>query len=177
MNLKIVEMSEENRSDVYRCSSEFLADTKVTLAYEDGQFRYAIEGVSPFVHAYAQDEIDLNGCIRSRDGVVFLAYADGEIAGQVIVTKWWNLFAYIADLAVDPAFRGRGIATALMTAAERWARENGYPGLMLETQDHNVPACKFYETYGFTIGGFDLYAYKGINKDTREIPLYWYYIF
>ena len=46
---------------------------------------------------------------------------------------------------------------------------------MAETQDNNVPACKFYESYGFKLGGFDKYLYKGIDKTNNEIAIFWYY--
>jgi ribosomal protein S18 acetylase RimI-like enzyme len=48
---------------------------------------------------------------------------------------------------------------------------------MLETQNNNLPACRFYEHCGFTLSGFDRNLYKGINKDTEEIALYWYLLF
>jgi ribosomal protein S18 acetylase RimI-like enzyme len=58
-----------------------------------------------------------------------------------------------------------------------WARDKGCPGMMLETQNNNVAACRFYESCGFELGGFDAYLYKGLNRTTDEIALYWYLMF
>ena len=74
-------------------------------------------------------------------------------------------------------FRGKGVGMALMTHAIEWARMQEFPGMMLETQNNNVPACKLYEKCGFVLGGFDQYAYKNFPESKNEIALYWYLIF
>ena len=53
----------------------------------------------------------------------------------------------------------------------------GLPGIMLETQNNNVAACRFYESCGFHLGGFDRELYRGITPDTDETALFWYLIF
>ncbi len=61
-----------------------------------------------------------------------------------------------------------------MQEAIAWARSKQLPGIMLETQNINVAACRFYESCGFKLGGMDRFLYKGISKDLDEIALYWY---
>ena len=61
-----------------------------------------------------------------------------------------------------------------MDRAVAWAIERGLPGIRLETQDNNVPACRFYEAYGFHLGGFDCDLYRGLDGETKEIALFWY---
>jgi ribosomal protein S18 acetylase RimI-like enzyme len=63
-----------------------------------------------------------------------------------------------------------------MSRAIEWAKHQNFPGITLETQDNNVPACKFYEKCGFVLGGFDLYAFRNLSN-ASEIALYWYLIF
>ncbi len=91
--------------------------------------------------------------------------------------RWWNRFAYVEDLVVNPEYRGMGLGRRLLERGIQWARENGFPGVMLETQDDNVPACTLYQSCGFVISGFDRNVYKAINPDTKETALYWYLIF
>jgi ribosomal protein S18 acetylase RimI-like enzyme len=91
--------------------------------------------------------------------------------------RWWNRFAYVEDLVVNPEYRGEGIGRMLLEQGIQWARENGFPGVMLETQDDNVPACTLYQSRGFVLSGFDRNIYKAINPDTKETALYWYLIF
>jgi ribosomal protein S18 acetylase RimI-like enzyme len=70
-----------------------------------------------------------------------------------------------------------GIGRRLLEHGIQWARENEFPGVMLETQDDNVPACTLYQSCGFVLSGFDRNVYKAINPNTRETALYWYLIF
>ncbi len=65
----------------------------------------------------------------------------------------------------------------LMEQAIRWARERGLPGVVLETQNINLAACRLYESCGFVLRGFDGYLYRGIEPDSREIALFWYLLF
>ena len=102
---------------------------------------------------------------------------DGRIAGQILVHEHWNRFAIIWDIAVDPPFRRRGIGRRLMAQAVAWARGRGLPGVMLETQNINVAACRLYERCGFVLGGFDACLYRGVMPGTREIALFWYLLF
>ena len=55
-----------------------------------------------------------------------------------------------------------------------WATERGLPGIRVETQSNNVPACKFYESCGLHLGGFDRDLYRAMDGGTTEIALFWY---
>ncbi len=59
----------------------------------------------------------------------------------------------VQGLAVHPAARGRGIAEALLTAAERQARAAGARKLTLRVLGSNQPAIRLYERLGFTREG------------------------
>jgi streptothricin acetyltransferase len=61
--------------------------------------------------------------------------------------------------------------------AVAWARGRGLTGIMLETQNINVAACRLYERCGFVLGGFDACLYRGVMLGTREIALFWYLLF
>lgn len=66
--------------------------------------------------------------------------------------------AWIADLAVNSSHRLRGIGTALLDGARRWAVEHGLRRLIAETQTKNYPAIKFLNKRGLTFCGYnDLY--------------------
>jgi streptothricin acetyltransferase len=99
------------------------------------------------------------------------------LAGRIRMMRWWNRFAYVEDLVVNPEYRGRGVGRKLLEHGIRWARENNFPGVMLETQDDNVPACTLYQSAGFVLGGFDRNVYRAINPITKEAALYWYLMF
>lgn len=61
--------------------------------------------------------------------------------------------AYIANVAVLPQYRNLGVATKLMEAAERGARERNCIFISLEVRKSNAPAIALYEKRGYkTVG-------------------------
>ena len=57
--------------------------------------------------------------------------------------------AYIGELVTNEAAEGQGVGTALVTACEQWAREQGYAIITLTTGAGNTRALKFYDHLGF----------------------------
>ena len=77
-------------------------------------------------------------------------------------------------IGVDRKFRRMGIGRALVAHGLQWARDNNLPGMMLETQDNNVGACRFYESCGFVLKGLDTGLYGASEECRDEIALFWY---
>jgi len=73
--------------------------------------------------------------IRAEGGFVLLRSAGGE--------------AEVLTLAVAPAARRRGIATALILAASEYAQKQGARKLLLEVGSANEPAKSLYVRLGF----------------------------
>lgn len=73
---------------------------------------------------------------------------DGVIKGYI---DWWILYdkAQLANIAVDPAYRGHGIARAMLEECIRDANEKGCETLSLEARVSNEPALTLYRSYGF----------------------------
>ncbi len=176
MKISIEAINARNVSDVGKCDAEFTIDSRLVLQVDHGQISYSIEPLPLTKKRYAGHDVDYTTYINASDKTIFFAYLDGRLAGQIILLKYWNQFGYIEDIAADAGFRRRGIGRALIDHALRWSQELNLAGLMLETQDNNVSACKFYERCGFQLGGFDRYLYKGINPQTAEVALYWYLV-
>ncbi len=175
--LNIEEINESNIGDVNKCNGEFTIDSRLVVHLENDVLHYEIVPLPISKKRYAVDKNDYTPYIDNVDKVVFLAYANQQIAGQVILRKNWNNYAYVEDIVVDARFRRQGIGRELISQAQRWARQCNLMGIMLETQNNNVRACKFYESCGFQLKGFDSDLYKGINRATDEVALYWYLVF
>ena len=56
-------------------------------------------------------------------------------------------------VAVDPVFRGRGIAEALMLQAEAVARSRGIGVLRVDTNTQNAATQKLFPKLGYTLSG------------------------
>ena len=144
---------------------------------ENGIIYYSVVSVEPYQKQYVFDEKDHPSYISNPNKTFILHMWIGQLAGQIGVIKYWNAYAWIDDFVVDLHFRRLGVGRALMQRVVNWAKVRHLPGIMLETQDINVPACRFYENFGFRLHGFDTYLYKGLDPNTDEIALYWYLIF
>jgi GNAT superfamily N-acetyltransferase len=82
--------------------------------------------------------------------------------------------AVLWDIRVAPEARGRGVGTALFEHAAEWARQQGCTQLKVETQNVNVPACRFYLARGCSLGGIHRYGYRGCPEVADEVMLLWY---
>ena len=111
---------------------------------------------------------------------ILAAYGHGERAGGAVVA--WNTpdvlllegredLAVLWDLRVTPAERVRGVGAALFRAAEAWALARGARWLKVETQNINVPACRFYARQGCVLGAVHRFAYPALPD---EVQLLWY---
>lgn len=102
-----------------------------------------------------------------RIGGVVIAF---DTRGIVMLEGRKDL-AVLWDIRVDADWRGQGVGAALFREAERWARARGCEWLKIETQNVNVPACKFYVKQGCGLGAIHRFAYPDLPD---EIQLLWY---
>ena len=177
MKIDIRQLNPTSLHQVDTFERNSIVHSHLMLNVKDNQITHSIVPVEPYEKILNIDAMDYSTFIDNPQKAIFFANIDGKPAGQLKVIPWWNKFAYIDELSVDTEFRYKGIGQALMNHAIEWAREKNYPGIMLETQTNNVPACKLYEKCGFVLSGFDLNAYKNDPDCCDEIALYWYLIF
>src|ERR1051325_1282802 len=156
-------------------SRKSTVNSRLALDIENEKLVYSIVPVEPYERDVPAGDIDYG--FDEAGPTIFFAETDGKIAGRIKMMRWWNRFAYVEDLVVNPEYRGLGIGRRLLERGIQWSRENSFPGVMLETQDDNVPACTLYQSCGFVLRGFDRDVYKSINPNTKETALYWYLIF
>ncbi len=97
------------------------------------------------------------------ESAIFLAYDGGSPAGftqlypgfsSLDQARQWTL----EDLFVTPAARNRGVARALLAAAEDLARATGAVRLILSTAVTNANAQRLYESAGW-VRDDDFYVY------------------
>ncbi len=82
--------------------------------------------------------------------------------------------AVLWDIRVDPDYKRRGIGSLLMDRVVQWARSRGCMQLKIETQNNNVPACRFYAARGCRLGTIDRHAYSHVPGVAHEAMLVWY---
>ncbi len=115
----------------------------------------------------------------SNWGLIGAHSGGARVGGAVIAfdTEGVNMLegrrdlAVLWDIRVAPESRGRGVGSALFRAAEAWAAARGCRQLKIETQNINVPACRFYALQGCVLGAINRYAYRELPE---EVQLLWY---
>jgi streptothricin acetyltransferase len=129
--------------------------------------------VQPYRKTYPLDPALLAEAAQD-ERLLAVARDDNRLLGYLLASKAWNGYALVEDFAVAREARRSGLGRRLMDEALLWAGEMGLPGLRAETQSNNVPACRFYEAFGFRLGGFDRHLYDALGKARHETALYWY---
>jgi ribosomal protein S18 acetylase RimI-like enzyme len=177
MSISIRPLGPDNVHDLNQCDGAFIVNARLILTADPHGIRYTFADVPPYLKRYPADEGEAASLRGSAEQAAFLAYDAGAVVGQIRLRRNWNRFAYVDDLVVDGRHRRRGIGRALLQQAIAWARDNALAGLMLETQDINVAACRLYASCGFELGGWDRCLYQGLMPGTTEIALFWYLVF
>ena len=80
----------------------------------------------------------------------FLVAEDGGAIVGSVMAGYDGHRGWVNYLAVVPGRRGKGLARALMTEAERLLREAGCPKINLQVRGTNEDALGFYERIGYT---------------------------
>lgn len=83
---------------------------------------------------------------------VFSVHQNGERVGVLWVgphPDGLDGVAWVWDIEIDAAQRGKGFGRATMRAAEEWARDAGYESLALNVFGFNTVARSLYESMGF----------------------------
>jgi ribosomal protein S18 acetylase RimI-like enzyme len=82
----------------------------------------------------------------------FVWEQDGRLVGNLTLIPFSGrgfLHYLVANVAVHPDYRGRGIGRALTARALEFARQRGVPRVWLQVRQGNGPAIRIYESLGF----------------------------
>lgn len=101
--------------------------------------------------------------ILEPGGAILMALYNGVVAGTVGLRKADDRIFEFTKMAVDPAFRRRGIAEALSYASFREAAALGAERIILYSNTRNESAIKLYEKLGFLHVPVEEGVYKRAN--------------
>ncbi|KXK13576.1 MAG: N-acetyltransferase GCN5 [Chloroflexi bacterium OLB14] len=99
-----------------------------------------------------------------RKSMMFSAVSGQDPVGYIGLLERGSASAvWITDLAVQSSARRRGIASALLVAAQSWAEVRLHRRLILETQSKNLPAIRLAQKLGYEFSGYNDQYY--LNQD------------
>lgn len=163
----------------YILNSEFTFTVSGYAMVQVGQSvdQWQVEAVEPYSKNYGIDSQEFCDYRDAADSTVMVAWLGERAVGHMVLSRHWNGYAHVDELAVDASARRNGVARSLLDVAQFWTRKQNLPGIMLETQNNNLAACRLYEQYGFVVGGVDHLRYRAIDPQTRESAIFWYLLF
>lgn len=118
---------------------------------------FEMEPVDEWVLKYPEKALLASG------GAILMAAWDGVIAGTVGLRKVEDGIFEFTKMAVDPAFRRKGIAEALSYASFQKAENLGARRVVLYSNTLNADAIRLYERLGFLHVPVEPGIYKRAN--------------
>ena len=106
------------------------------------------------------------GELSKPSGICLGAFQGEDMLGYLIVARYVDAW-HIMNVAVDPMWRGRGIARVLLERLFEIAGEDPDRGYTLEVRVTNSVAIHLYESLGFVSTG----VRRGYYTDNREDAL------
>ena len=99
-----------------------------------------------------------------RKSMMYTAVLDKELAGYIgLVERGTASVVWITDLVVEASQRRRGLASALLAAAQSWAESRNHRRIILELQSKNLPAIRLAQKFGYEFCGYNDHYY--LNQD------------
>jgi ribosomal protein S18 acetylase RimI-like enzyme len=100
---------------------------------------------------------------------------DGRLVGLLELEQhYWNNTAFLWTLMIDQDYRRQGLGQRLWHRAVEYARQCEVRAILIETQNTNPAACKFYLRLGCELVGLNEAFYTNDGYKT-EIALFFAY--
>lgn len=115
-------------------------------------------------------EADYRALIASSNNPLFLLEDDGGVIGMLTVGVYLSPTgskAWIEDVVVDNAYRGRGLGKRLVAHAIDYCKEQGLDTLMLTSNPKRIAANALYQSLGFERKETNVYRMK-MGTDTHR---------
>jgi len=170
----IEEITCQNMKNINKSNQSFKIIGKIIPTFVDAEWSFSeFLYENSYEKVYPADEEEWEEYIGNPDKTMFFYCENDECSGQIRLRKNWNKYAFIEDITVLKIHRKNGIGTKLVEKAVEWAKSKNLLGLMLETQDNNLLACRFYSKLGFQIGAVDTMLYANFDN-ADEKAVFWY---
>ena len=187
MKITIDEISPDCLSEYARIPIAFEVKSRLEVELVDGGLGGMLFHETPIIpyiknyDAYGELPTDWPKRFDVTNWGFFLAKGDGQPFGAaavafdttcVFMLEARRDLSVLWDIRVCPEYRGVGIP--LFKYAANWSRAHGCTQMKIETQNVNVPACRFYQRMGAKLGEIRRFGYAAEPAVAHEVMLNWY---
>ncbi|GAB4188217.1 MAG: GNAT family N-acetyltransferase [Thermoflexibacter sp.] len=89
-------------------------------------------------------------CLLAKVQEQYIAFIHLTIRNDYVAGTTNSPVAYIEGIYVKPNFQKRGVAKALITVAENWAKQKGLKQIASDTEITNLSSIYFHKKVGFS---------------------------
>jgi len=188
MSVRIIEVGPDRLADYASVPIKLLVRSVLQVELLDGGLGGMLLHQVPVKEPYIKD-YDSHGELPTgwpakfdvTNWGFFLAVDGAKVAGAAAVafdtTGVFMLEArrdlsVLWDIRSHPSYTGVGIP--LFRRAAQWSGERGCRQMKIETQNVNVPACRFYQRMGCQLGEVRRFGYAAVQSVAHEVMLNWY---
>jgi ribosomal-protein-alanine N-acetyltransferase len=110
----------------------------------------------------------LQYALSEAGDLAYLIEDSGKIAAYIMASPIHADTIDIESVAVDPDYRGKGLATLLMNKVENVSRVRNFKKIILEVREHNKEAIGLYTKLGFSRSEFLKDYYEEYHEGSRS---------
>ena len=177
--LEIRPLFELSESDLRSTITGYTAREKyrVTFTSTEKTTTFGLELVSlaaPYTQHFKPGEDEIQMIQQTMQAGWSIGAFDGiELAAIAIASpETWNNTLRIWEFHVVESHRRMGIGQQLMDRLAQRAAPAGLRAMVVETQNTNVPAIRFYRKAGFVVEGIDISYYTNHDYPDREMAVF-----
>ncbi|MCU0437466.1 MAG: GNAT family N-acetyltransferase [Raineya sp.] len=135
IHLKIEQLSSDNLTELTHLTLELWDD----CVFEE---EYA------FYKSLIDKESDV--CFLAKSENIFIGFIHVSARHDYVEGAENMPLAYIEGIYVKPDYQNRGVAKALITEAENWAKQKGFKQIASDTEVTNTSSIHFHKKIGFS---------------------------
>src|SRR6476619_726813 len=118
MQITIRKIDRQELPQTKSFSRKSAVNARLVLGIENEKLVYTIAPVDPYERNVPAEDVEYG--FDEAGPTIFFAEVDGTLAGRIKMLRWWNRFAYVEDLVVNPEYRGLGIGRRLLERGIHW---------------------------------------------------------
>ena len=177
--LEIRSLSELSEASLRRAIRGYVSRQKYQVSYTSNEqaTSFTLELVdlaAPYIHHFDPAEEDILHSQKALEAGWSIGAFDGDELAAIAIAEpeKWNDTLRIWEFHVVESYRGEGIGRQMMERLAERATLAGLRAMVVETQNTNVPAIRFYRKAGFAIEGIDISLYTNHDYPDGEIAVF-----
>ncbi len=189
MTIEVNEVGREGWERYARIPAEFMVNSVFECELLDHGLGGAVFRERAIESPYKKLEFDPGdvpaGWAKDFDvkewGIFLAVDEDQPVGGAAVAPPSPNMVgverrkdaAFLFDIRVSADSRRQGVGRALIDRCAQWAKSRGFAFLVIETQNANVPACRFYAACGAELIEIRRLGYVHCAEVAKEAMLIW----